>query len=184
VRPLFAARGSAIRVAHRFTHLEHPTGIINRDSESAPQTCPDEGDGDIRPNEPDASHSGVVLAALVDGVKELPVIYLDDGASLMVVPEDVQEDGLLRERRGKARTVALVSGGLQQLCKLMIDSPSQQSEQGLRLSAPDLAHPMPTDPCQMPPDLPLIVERWDTLPEAVRAGIVAMVKASGKGDGR
>jgi hypothetical protein len=28
------------------------------------------------------------------------------------------------------------------------------------------------------PDLALLVERWDTLPEAVRAGIVAMVKAA------
>jgi hypothetical protein len=28
------------------------------------------------------------------------------------------------------------------------------------------------------PDLALIVERWEQLPEAVRAGIVAMVEAS------
>jgi hypothetical protein len=28
------------------------------------------------------------------------------------------------------------------------------------------------------PDLGLVVERWDILPEAVRAGIVAMVKAT------
>jgi len=28
------------------------------------------------------------------------------------------------------------------------------------------------------PDLALLVERWDGLPEAVRAGIVAMVKAA------
>jgi hypothetical protein len=28
------------------------------------------------------------------------------------------------------------------------------------------------------PDLALLVERWDSLPEAVRAGIVAMVKAA------
>ncbi len=28
------------------------------------------------------------------------------------------------------------------------------------------------------PDLALLVERWDTLPEVVRAGIVAMVKAT------
>jgi hypothetical protein len=32
------------------------------------------------------------------------------------------------------------------------------------------------------PDLALIAERWDGLPEAVRAGIVAMVKASSKGE--
>jgi hypothetical protein len=28
------------------------------------------------------------------------------------------------------------------------------------------------------PDLALVVERWDALPEAVRAGIVAMVRAT------
>jgi hypothetical protein len=28
------------------------------------------------------------------------------------------------------------------------------------------------------PDLALIVERWESLPEALRAGIVAMVKAA------
>jgi hypothetical protein len=31
------------------------------------------------------------------------------------------------------------------------------------------------------PDLALVVERWDNLPEAVRAGIVAMVKAASAG---
>jgi len=29
------------------------------------------------------------------------------------------------------------------------------------------------------PDLALVVERWDALPDVLRAGIVAMVKASG-----
>ncbi|MCZ6654505.1 MAG: hypothetical protein O7D91_15935 [Planctomycetota bacterium] len=28
------------------------------------------------------------------------------------------------------------------------------------------------------PDLALLVKRWDTLPEAVRAGIMAMIRAS------
>jgi hypothetical protein len=31
------------------------------------------------------------------------------------------------------------------------------------------------------PGLALLVERWDSLPEAVRAGIVAMVKAASAG---
>jgi hypothetical protein len=30
---------------------------------------------------------------------------------------------------------------------------------------------------QKSPDLALVAERWDALPDAVRAGIVAMVKA-------
>jgi hypothetical protein len=39
------------------------------------------------------------------------------------------------------------------------------------------------DPKNRPidPDLALVVERWDSLPEAVRAGIVAMVKAASAG---
>jgi hypothetical protein len=34
---------------------------------------------------------------------------------------------------------------------------------------------------QFDPDLALLIEAWPTLPEAVRAGIVAMVKAASKG---
>jgi hypothetical protein len=30
----------------------------------------------------------------------------------------------------------------------------------------------------LPPDLAAVIEAWDRLPEAIRAGIVAMVKAS------
>jgi hypothetical protein len=32
---------------------------------------------------------------------------------------------------------------------------------------------------QKSPDLVVLVERWDTLPEGVRTGIMAMVEASG-----
>jgi hypothetical protein len=42
---------------------------------------------------------------------------------------------------------------------------------------PDLIH----DTCQIDPDLATVVHAWDRLPEAVRAGIVAMVKAAAKG---
>jgi hypothetical protein len=34
------------------------------------------------------------------------------------------------------------------------------------------------DTCQTDPDLTTVVDAWDRLPEAVRAGIVAMVRAS------
>jgi hypothetical protein len=34
----------------------------------------------------------------------------------------------------------------------------------------------------MSPELRQVVEAWDSLPEAVRAGIVAMVKAAGRHD--
>jgi hypothetical protein len=38
-----------------------------------------------------------------------------------------------------------------------------------------------TDICQTNPDLTAVVDAWDRLPEAVRAGIVAMVKAASRG---
>ena len=41
---------------------------------------------------------------------------------------------------------------------------------------------MPNDTCKTDPDLAALVAAWPGLPEAIRAGIVAMVKAaSGKG---
>jgi hypothetical protein len=39
---------------------------------------------------------------------------------------------------------------------------------------------MPTDTCQTDPDLTAVIDAWHTLPEALRAGIVAMVKAAKK----
>jgi hypothetical protein len=41
-----------------------------------------------------------------------------------------------------------------------------------------LARTHPTDTCQTNPDLAVVIAAWDRLPEAVRAGIVAMVKAA------
>jgi hypothetical protein len=37
-----------------------------------------------------------------------------------------------------------------------------------------------TDTCQTDPDLAAVISAWDRLPEAVRAGIVAVVKAAVK----
>jgi hypothetical protein len=39
---------------------------------------------------------------------------------------------------------------------------------------------LPTDTCQTDPELAAIIDAWDRLPEAVRAGIAAMVKAAAK----
>ena len=38
--------------------------------------------------------------------------------------------------------------------------------------------PLPYEPEDMPSDLALVVESWDRLPEAIRSGIVAMVRAA------
>jgi hypothetical protein len=59
--------------------------------------------------------------------------------------------------------------------------PETTNQQGLT-SKPEnalafsLAHKV-----QKEPDLAMVVKRWDSLPEAVRAGIVAMVKAASAG---
>jgi hypothetical protein len=42
---------------------------------------------------------------------------------------------------------------------------------------------MPTEAPSMPPDLAEVVAAWPSLPEAVKAGIVAMVQATGRGGG-
>jgi hypothetical protein len=42
---------------------------------------------------------------------------------------------------------------------------------------------LPTDTCKIDPDLAAVVAAWPSLPEAMKAGIVAMVKAtSGKAE--
>ena len=40
------------------------------------------------------------------------------------------------------------------------------------------AHPMPIDACQGDTELAAVVASWPTLPEAIKAGIMAMVKAA------
>jgi hypothetical protein len=57
------------------------------------------------------------------------------------------------------------------------NSKSEPSK-GLRIAAPPVAHRVPTDTCQTDPDLATVITAWDRLPEAVRAGIAAMVKAA------
>jgi hypothetical protein len=37
---------------------------------------------------------------------------------------------------------------------------------------------LPCDSCRTPPDLAEIARAWDTLPEALRAGILAMVRSA------
>jgi hypothetical protein len=53
--------------------------------------------------------------------------------------------------------------------------------EGLGIAASSVAHHLPTDTCQIPPDLAAVVAAWPTLPEPIRAGILAMVKAASAG---
>jgi hypothetical protein len=48
----------------------------------------------------------------------------------------------------------------------------------LRVSSPVVAPYLPPDTRPSDPDLGLVIERWESLPDAIKAGIVAMVKAA------
>ncbi len=58
------------------------------------------------------------------------------------------------------------------------DSPQGSLPNDLRQPAPSGAHYLPTDTCKTDPDLAAVVAAWPELPEALKAGIVAMVKAT------
>jgi hypothetical protein len=48
----------------------------------------------------------------------------------------------------------------------------------LRISSPRLAPYLPPDTRQTYPDSALVIERWKSLPDAIRAGILALVRAA------
>jgi hypothetical protein len=47
--------------------------------------------------------------------------------------------------------------------------------------ASPVAHHLATDSCQTDPDLARIVEAWPALPDAIKAGILAMIEVASKG---
>ncbi len=51
-------------------------------------------------------------------------------------------------------------------------------EKGLRLARESVAHLLPTDTCKTDPDLAAVVDAWPDLPEALKVGIVAMIRAA------
>ena len=68
-----------------------------------------------------------------------------------------------------------------QIHNLDADSSKANSSKDLRISPPSVGHHLATDACQTDSDLASVIDAWDRLPEAVRAGIVAMVRAAGGG---
>jgi hypothetical protein len=58
------------------------------------------------------------------------------------------------------------------------DAAKSKSRKALRRCDVNVAHQVPTDTCKTDPDLAAIVAGWPKLPEAIKAGILAMVKAS------
>ena len=59
-------------------------------------------------------------------------------------------------------------------------SPKGSLPNGLRQTDPTLAHHLPADTCKTDPDLAAVVDAWPELPEAIRDGILVMVKAAWK----
>ena len=55
---------------------------------------------------------------------------------------------------------------------------SPNAGKSLRLARESVAHHLPTDTCKADLDLAAIVAAWPGLPEAIKAGILAMVKAA------
>jgi hypothetical protein len=53
-----------------------------------------------------------------------------------------------------------------------------KTNKDLQQAADSVAHPLPTDKRKISPDLAAVINAWPDLPEAIRAGILAMVKAT------
>jgi hypothetical protein len=87
-------------------------------------------------------------------------------------------------KRDRPITCGRVADGIRtrdiQIHNLDTASPNHDQESELRQTSQDFAHYLPTDTCQTDPDLAAVVAAWPELPEAIRAGILAMVKAASK----
>ncbi len=56
--------------------------------------------------------------------------------------------------------------------------PNDRSENDLRKPSSDLSHHFLTDTCQTYSNLAAVIDAWEQLPGAIRAGILAIVRAS------
>jgi hypothetical protein len=48
----------------------------------------------------------------------------------------------------------------------------------LRQAPSSIAEHLPNDTCKTDPDLAAVIDAWPELPEAIKAGILAMIKAA------
>ena len=60
----------------------------------------------------------------------------------------------------------------------MAESHKSNSDKELRIATQPTGHQLATDTCMTDPGLAAIVDAWPGLPEPIKAGIVAMVKAA------
>jgi len=63
-------------------------------------------------------------------------------------------------------------------CRPLHDSPTSKPDKRLGLSDLPVADHLPTDTRKTDPDLAAVVDAWPDLPEALKAGIVAMVRST------
>ncbi len=59
-----------------------------------------------------------------------------------------------------------------------LDSVNGHDGKDLRQAGPPVADHLPNDTCKTDLDLAAVVDAWPDLPEALKAGILAMVKAA------
>jgi hypothetical protein len=64
--------------------------------------------------------------------------------------------------------------------RLQIDFRNDKSQQDLPQSGTSSAEHLPNDSCKTDGELAVVVDAWPRLPEAIKAGIVAMVKAANR----
>src|SRR5262245_50844904 len=89
----------------------------------------------------------------------------------------VWDCGSMEKRRGwdsNPRT----GGTCQRFSRPSLRSQNAKSYKDLRPEGKPFAHHLPTDTCNTNADLAAVVAAWPELPEAIRAGILAIVKAA------
>jgi hypothetical protein len=59
-----------------------------------------------------------------------------------------------------------------------MDEHNAQPNNGLRILGPSVSHCILADTCKNDPALAAIVNAWPKVPEALKAGILAMVRAA------
>jgi hypothetical protein len=70
----------------------------------------DQHNGDVGANEPNTLNGELGVAALVNGVENLPVGHLNGDTSVKLSAVNVNEGGIVRERRGETHAVARIPG--------------------------------------------------------------------------
>lgn len=128
--------------------------------------------------------NAVIPATIVDLAAAVPKVvhfrYRVLTISSFGESADRPRDGRVRQRGRRQRE----SNPKRRFCRPSPDESPEPGESSLRVVSPEPAHPLPTDSRSTDPDLAALVAAWPTLPEPVRAGILALIEASKPKRGR